>query len=131
MSPFFGLMTVLYCAFLYRLSAVPNPPPAILFFAGQDKLMHAVLYAVLAALVWAGLRRAKRAYGPRVLFWVPILFAALYGVSDEIHQRFVPGRSFDVLDMVADAAGALAMQVLVLLLQRRCKKVRTSPLHSS
>ena len=29
-----------------------------------------------------------------------ILISSLYGVSDEYHQLFVPGRSFDVLDML-------------------------------
>ncbi len=119
MSPLFALLTALYCAFLFRLSAVPNPPPAIMIFPGQDKLMHAALYAVLAVLVWAGLRRSKRAYRPCVLFWVPVLFAAFYGVSDEVHQRFVPGRSFDVLDMLANGVGAFAMQALILWFRRR------------
>ena len=42
-----------------------------------------------------------------------VLIASLYGVSDEYHQRFVPGRMFDVLDMVADALGASAGAAVV------------------
>jgi VanZ family protein len=31
----------------------------------------------------------------------------LYGVSDEFHQYFVPGRSVEALDVLADALGGL------------------------
>ncbi len=38
---------------------------------------------------------------------MPVIFAIAYGVSDEVHQWFVPRRSFDPWDLVADAAGAV------------------------
>jgi VanZ family protein len=34
------------------------------------------------------------------------VIATLYGVSDEIHQAFVPLRTPDVRDVIADATGA-------------------------
>ena len=36
-----------------------------------------------------------------------VAISSLYGVTDEYHQLFVPGRSFDVLDMLADALGSV------------------------
>ncbi|MBQ0050629.1 MAG: VanZ family protein [Treponema sp.] len=38
--------------------------------------------------------------------WIPILLVSLWGVSDEIHQSFVPGRSASVFDWMADTLGA-------------------------
>ena len=38
---------------------------------------------------------------------VAIVISSLYGVSDEYHQLFVPGRTFDVFDMLADAIGSV------------------------
>ena len=35
-----------------------------------------------------------------------VLLATLYGVTDEAHQWFVPGRTAEVTDLVADALGA-------------------------
>jgi VanZ family protein len=35
------------------------------------------------------------------------LLATLYGVTDEVHQSFVPGRNPDWRDVVADGLGAL------------------------
>jgi VanZ family protein len=72
----------------------------------SDKTVHACEYAVLGVLF------ARSLAGPR---WLSLTFpyvagavvlAVLYGVSDEFHQLFVPGRQFDVRDMMADALGA-------------------------
>ncbi|MCX6954305.1 MAG: VanZ family protein [Verrucomicrobia bacterium] len=35
-----------------------------------------------------------------------VLAASAYGVSDEFHQSFVPGRSVEVADWMADTLGA-------------------------
>ena len=35
-----------------------------------------------------------------------IVCATVYGISDEFHQWFVPGRTADVHDVMADAIGA-------------------------
>lgn len=52
-------------------------------------------YLVLAFLL-------ARANGART----GVLGAAVYGVTDELHQAFVPGRTPDVADWFADMAGA-------------------------
>jgi len=73
-----------------------------------DKVLHAGAYGVLAGLAaWALTRGALRsATGPVLLAaW---LLATAYGATDEFHQYFVPGRSADVADLLADALGALA-----------------------
>lgn len=68
------------------------------------KAAHATEYAVLGILLSAGagfyVRRRRWLAG-----WGG---GALYAVSDEIHQYFVPGRSCQVSDMVLDSAGVLA-----------------------
>jgi VanZ family protein len=43
-----------------------------------------------------------------VLGAVAVLLTVLYGASDEFHQSFVPSRQMDVMDLVADGAGAAA-----------------------
>lgn len=74
-----------------------------------DKLYHAGNFGVLAALLYLATGRA----------WLAVLLASLYGVSDELHQAFVPGRSADPADWLADTAGALAAVLLVRLWRRR------------
>ena len=68
-----------------------------------DKLYHAGNFGVLAALLHLATGRA----------WLAVLLASIYGVSDEVHQAFVPGRSADAADWLADTAGALVAVLLL------------------
>ena len=43
----------------------------------------------------------------RMLALLSILSASLYGISDEIHQYFVPFREADIFDGIADIIGAI------------------------
>jgi VanZ family protein len=69
-----------------------------------DKVVHAGIYAVLAALwLWAlQSPLSRRSRGPWLAWLLPVAFGGL----DEWHQSYVPGRSADVRDLVADMAGA-------------------------
>ena len=60
----------------------------------------------LSVFIVAGLLRAEHDFSARMRVAVPVVFCALYGLSDEIHQSFVDGRVFDLLDLAADVAGA-------------------------
>lgn len=68
-------------------------------------LGHFTVYFVLAVLIWWGLGARELTVRQRV--GIAFTIAVLYGVSDEWHQSFVPGRHASVLDLIADAAGAL------------------------
>lgn len=101
---------LLYCGFIFWMSGQSHPPEPEFEFPGKDKVAHIVLYGGLAALVSIGIRRRGYPASPTVQFWVPVVFAALYGVSDEIHQSFTPMRNVDPWDIVANTAGALLVQ---------------------
>jgi VanZ family protein len=42
-----------------------------------------------------------------------IFFGVIYALSDEIHQSFVPGRSADIFDFIADCIGVVMIQVII------------------
>ncbi len=64
--------------------------------APYDKAAHFFSYALLGFLLSRALNN------PRLGF----LMGALYGITDEIHQSFVPMRDASFWDWVADALGA-------------------------
>lgn len=64
---------------------------------------HFIEYAILAALLFAALRHGR---GTRSAALAALAIASLYGVTDEVHQLFTPGRVSDPLDWVTDTAGA-------------------------
>ena len=98
----FWLPVGVYMAAIFYVSSLPQPPMP----PGPDKPWHALAYFGLALLVVRGLAGGlPRRIGARTAA-AAIAIAVTYGLTDEIHQRFVPGRSADVNDLIADAAGA-------------------------
>ena len=90
---------------LFYLSSQPDLPavPVLEFIDWGDKIQHVIAYAVLGALIWRALSRRS----PK--WWrigATIALATAYGLSDESHQIFVPGREFDMLDLGANALGS-------------------------
>lgn len=93
---------VAWCAVIYLLSDQPALPMPQLF-PHQDKLHHFIAYAVMGALAFRAMRH--RLHG-NALWLAGVIFCSLYGVSDEYHQSFVPGRMSEVADWLADTLGA-------------------------
>jgi VanZ family protein len=96
----------LWALAIIALTSLSGPALPPLPGRDADKVIHAVVYAVLGALLARAVRASAR-FGTAVVVLVAALLAAGYGASDELHQRAVPGRSSDPGDLVADAAGGL------------------------
>lgn len=109
----YALATIVYCAMIFFESSRAIPFQVDQQLPGLDKVVHAGMYGVLAAIVSIGMRRSGAAHSNRRQFWWPILFALLYGISDEAHQHFVPGRSLDPWDVLANTAGAVLAQYVL------------------
>lgn len=101
-----------WAALIFGLSSrsdVPEPgawwiPPH------ADKVVHALLFAVLAWAIALALRCSRFSWkSAAFIAWIS---ASAYGATDEWHQRSVPGRSPDVLDWVADTVGAASVFAL-------------------
>lgn len=58
----------------------------------------------------------------RGVFVIPLICGVLYAVSDEIHQRFVPGRSCELRDVLIDTCGVLLGVIINMLCVRFAKK---------
>ena len=87
------------------------------------KTAHFAVYFLLAFCVAHSLKfYLHRAWILLVSAWG---IASVYGVLDEIHQYFVPGRVMAVSDMLINAAGALAGAMLVVWWVRKKKKACT------
>jgi VanZ family protein len=70
----------------------------------SDKLIHLIAYIPLGLLFYVSLRESGV---KNYLLAAAAILACLYGISDEIHQFFVPGRHASFGDVFADSVGAL------------------------
>jgi VanZ family protein/UDP-2,3-diacylglucosamine pyrophosphatase LpxH len=111
------------------LSAQPQYPMGIQLPPPLDKVAHATVFGGLAWALDLALRRSRPGlplYRRHLLVFVAV---SLYGATDEWHQLFVPGRSCEVGDWVADSlGGALGLFVasLPLLLSRQLEALSWS-----
>ena len=88
------------------LSSQTHYPGGISLPSPFDKGAHAAAFGALAFFferAWRSTRHDLPMY--RRHFWI-FLAVALFGISDEWHQSFVPGRDCSALDWLADAIGA-------------------------
>lgn len=116
-GPVLAIMALIF--FASSLSD-PGAPPGGL----SDKAAHFVAYAALGASLIRALARGRSAAMTPGRIGLAAALGAVYGLSDELHQRFVPDRSPELLDLAADAAGALAGALLLAAAARLVRRVR-------
>ncbi len=71
-------------------------------FWNADKLVHCICFAGFS--FWVSFACAIKT---RKNLCLPLFIVSAYGIIDEIHQSFTPGRSSSIFDWIADTLGAL------------------------
>ena len=105
---------------IFIQSSMSRLPVPDLGFRLQDKVIHAVVYAILAVLLLRAFKNWRGAAEKYIIF--TLWTGSLYGVSDEIHQLFVPGRSADLLDVAADILGIVIVVVIERIVENQREK---------
>ena len=101
---------VLYAGTIFYLSAQSHPEddlPSFLFEDVSDKVLHAVEYAGLGGLCYRAFRWGVSGQVASHALLFAIVTASLYGITDEMHQLFVPFRESGWQDWLADTIGAV------------------------
>jgi hypothetical protein len=113
-------LPIAYMILIFYLSSIPLEFPDIINKLDPTKFsFHVAEYTVLSLLLFNVSKSFKTSF----------VISSLYGVTDEIHQYFVPFRTFSLLDMLADALGSfIGIKIFIWLKQRRLKISRSLPL---
>jgi len=112
-----------YMGMVFALSHLSHPPLPQVLSDLSDKVLHAAEYLPLGYLCARAYRGPARRRA--LLGW---LTAALFGLTDEFHQSFVPGRDASLWDWVADLGGAAAGAALLYWAARRFRRKESSEL---
>jgi len=97
----FWLITVGYMGTIFYLSSMTFSLPTLP--SNSDKVIHLAIYIPLGFLLYLSFERSGL---KKYLFAFSVVMAGIYGITDEIHQSFVPGRDASAGDAVADFIGA-------------------------
>jgi VanZ family protein len=110
----YWMPVALYAGTIFYLSAQSHPEdqlPLFLLRDVSDKVLHAVEYGILSLLCYRAFRRAAGPAVARQAVMLAILTASAYGLTDEVHQAFVPLREASWQDWLADTIGATVAAV--------------------
>ena len=100
----------LYAGMIFYLSSQSHPEeqlPSLVFEEVSDKVLHAVEYGILSVLCYRAFRWAAGPAIAQQAVVLAIVTASLYGITDEVHQSFVPLRDSSWQDWLADTIGAI------------------------
>ena len=107
----YWLPVIIYAACIFIFSSISRPPQVIPVFPHSDKALHFIEYALFGFLM---LRALFSSYKDKksiiYLRFLAVFIVIFYGVTDEIHQYFVPLRHMDILDLATDSIGAFIGQ---------------------
>jgi VanZ family protein len=109
-----AILIILGIWFLSSQSILPQPKGIL----GFDKVQHLIAYMVLAGMI--GLWPSHKQWKTRTLLTTLLVIgiASVYGIVDEIHQSFTPGRDCNIWDWIADTIGAILGAVIIMLIHR-------------
>jgi len=103
----YWLPVVIYCGLIFMQSSYSSYD-GLPQFDGADKLWHFCAYAALGALFYRAFSNTPIInLKARQIVLVSIVCASVYGLSDEIHQYFVPSRQASLADIGADILGSI------------------------
>lgn len=86
-----------YMVFIFYLSSIPLKFPETINKIDPTKFsLHVIEYMILGFLLFNAKKDLKSSF----------VIGSLYGLTDEIHQFFVPFRTFSYLDLIADCLGS-------------------------
>lgn len=76
---------------------------------GEDKIEHLLVFGLMATLL-ARLESVQRTrpFG----IYAAAIAVSVFGLTDELHQHFTPGRAMDAWDWIADTSGAVLATLL-------------------
>jgi len=109
---------VLYWIMLFTATSLPAAH--VPSFAISDKIKHfSAFFGLSVLLSLTLLYQNKVLLFKKYFIAAAVIISSFYGLVDEIHQSFVPGRNSEFLDWVADSLGAAAGVLFVYYLLKK------------
>ena len=106
---YYWLPVFVWAGVIFYFSSLARIPPIIMELIPKTYICHIIVYAILSILLLRASINSKNTTFRENAIYLTILIAILYGITDEIHQQFVPGRVFSHLDVIANSVGSVVI----------------------
>jgi VanZ family protein len=111
-------------AIIFIQSSFPSVELPKVELIGFDKILHFGVYGLLVILCYISLtHQSKLALFSKSPYLWAVIITSIYGLTDEIHQYFVPNRSCEFQDWIADFIGALIGILLIKMVFKKYVKM--------
>ena len=114
-------LTFGWAAAILVVSVIPSEELPDLHMWEPDKVFHALFYAILTGLVFMLIQPRRPHKIPLNNVITAALLCILYGFCIECIQLWLPTRSFDIYDVLADSLGCLLAVGIILVISKRKK----------
>lgn len=102
---------IIYWLILFILTSLPSG--MAITTDVSDKINHFGAYGLLSVFLYTALHfQNKYITMKKYPAIFTVLIASFYGALDEIHQIYVPGRSAELLDWLADILGSITAVII-------------------
>ena len=105
---FYWLPVAAYAGFIFYLSSQSHPEELLPSLVRElsDQVLHLIEYSVLGMLCYRAFRHAAGVWAARYALLLAVLTSSGYGLTDEVHQAFVPFRDASGWDVLMDTIGS-------------------------
>ena len=114
----YHLPFIAYASLIIIISSIPNLKQPQLRFLAFDKIAHFVEYSIFAVLTFRSFSNLTAKLTVNHALIMSFVFLSVFAVIDEFYQRYIPGRYFDIFDILIDLLGAF---LVLLILGKRLK----------
>ena len=122
LKPYAPYILVAWVIIIIIVSSLPGIPTLKLHTSKSDirldYLIHFCEYGSLAFLAYLTFTKEQFKTGSKSFFWITAVVVA-FSVADEFHQKFIPGRAFNVMDIISNISGILAAMVFCVVTFRK------------
>lgn len=118
----YWLPFLIWAVVIFSFSSKQVPSASEFFWKDfiVKKTAHIIEYAIMTALLYRGFLSAH--IDRKKAGYYSIIFALVYGMTDEFHQLFTPGRTAKLRDVIIDTLGGTLSIYFIWYLLPKCPK---------
>ena len=124
LKPFSKYFLIAWAVIILTISSIPSIP-TLKVHAGElsfrlDYLIHIAEYGILSCFAYSTFAE-KESQTVLVRYLLITIFLVIFAYADEFHQKYIPGRSYNLYDFISNFTGIITA-LLCYLIKRRRKK---------